>query len=152
MTETLTVPESPASSTDWNTAFQTLRARYPKVREAIVVALHILMQNPDISLDDAKAQASLHGVRITAASVSAAQRLLSRQDAAPAPKAAPAAVATQLAKTRTRRAAKPDAPVDIEGVVRDAVTRISAKAAADAERLRAAVRKAIDALEAVLAD
>ena len=32
------------------------------------------------------------------------------------------------------------------------MTRISAKAAADAERLRAAVRKAIDALEAVLAD
>ena len=79
MTETLTVPESPASSTDWNTAFQTLRARYPKVREAIVVALHILMQNPDISLDDAKAPASLHGVRITAASVPAAQRLLSRR-------------------------------------------------------------------------
>ena len=151
MTETLNVPESPASSTDWNTAFQALRARYPKVREPIVVALHILMQNPDIALDDAKAQANLHGVRITAASVSAAQRLLSRLDDAPEAKATATAAVTPQAKAPTRRPAKAAAPTDIEGVVRDAVTRISAKGAADAERLRAAVRKAIAALEGALA-
>ena len=57
-----------------------LEVRYPKVREPILVALHILTQNPDISLDDAKAQAALHGTRITAASVAGARRLLSRQD------------------------------------------------------------------------
>lgn len=149
MTDIATDPV-PVATTEWNTAFQALRARYPKVREPIVVALHILQQNPDIALDDAKAQAALHGVRITAASVSAAQRLLSRQDDAPAPKAAPAAVVTPPAKPRTRRAAKAEVPVDIEGVVREAVTRISAKGAADAERLRNAMRNAITALEAAL--
>ena len=147
MTDTMTIPDSPAA-TDWNTAFQALKARYPRVREPILVALHILTQNPDIALADAKAQAALHGVRITAASVSAAQRLLSRQDGAPAPETPKPTVTAKPATPRTRRATRADAPLDIEGVVRDAVTRISAKGAADAERLRAAMRKAIGVLSA----
>lgn len=147
MTDSATVP---VPTTEWNTAFQTLRARYPKVREPIVVALHILQQNPDIALDDAKAQAALHGARITAASVSAAQRLLSRQDGAPAGETAKPKMAPKPATPRARRATRADTPLDIEGVVRDAVTRISAKGAADAERLRAAMRKAIATLETAL--
>jgi len=47
---------------------------------------------------------------------------------------------------RARRAAKADRSIDIENVVREAVTRISAKSATDAERLRAAMRKAMDVL------
>jgi hypothetical protein len=144
MTDTATVP-----NTEWNTAFLALKARYSKVREPILVALHILMQDPNIALDDAKAQAALHGARITAASVSAAQRLLSRQDGLPAavpttPKAMPKAPA------RVRKPAKAAAPFDIEQVVRDAVTRISAKGAADVERLRNAMLKAIAVLEAAM--
>jgi hypothetical protein len=144
-TATATIP-----TTEWNTAFQNLKARYPKVREPIVVALHILQQNPDIALDDAKAQAALHGARITAASVSAAQRLMSRQDGAQAPAAAKTKPAPKPATPRARRATRADTPVDIEGVVRDAVARISASGNAETERLRAAIRKAITVLEAAV--
>ena len=149
MTDFATAPV-PVATTEWTAAFQNLKARYPKVREPIVVALHILQQNPDIALDDAKARAALHGVRITAASVSAAQRLLSRQDGAPAPETPKPTVAAKPATPRARRPAKVAAPINIEDVVRDAVTRISAKGAADAERLRNAMRNAITALEAAL--
>lgn len=149
MTDIATAPV-PVATTEWNTTFQALRARYPKVREPIVVALHILTQNPDIALDDAKAQAALHGARITAASVSAAQRLLAQQNGAPGAETPQPKLAPKPATPRVRRATRADAPVDIEGVVRHAVTRISAKGEADAERLRAAMRKAIAALEAAL--
>jgi hypothetical protein len=56
-----------------------------------------------IALVDAKAQAKLLGSRITAASVSAAQRLLSRQETAAAPAAKPAADARQRPALATRR-------------------------------------------------
>jgi hypothetical protein len=59
-------------------------------------------------------------------------------------------MAPKPATPRARRATRADAPVDIEGVVRDAVTRISAKGAADAERLRNAMRKAMSLLEAAV--
>ena len=62
---TLTTNHNPA----WDEQFAAIKARHPNVRDAILVALHIVSQNPDIELADAKAQAALHGVRITAASV-----------------------------------------------------------------------------------
>ncbi len=44
MTDTMTTPESPA--TEWNTAFHALKTRYPRVREAVLVALHISPRTP----------------------------------------------------------------------------------------------------------
>lgn len=147
MPDTAPIPVS--STTAWNTAFENLRARYPKVREPIVVALHILMQNPDVALADAKAQAALHGARITAASVAAAQRLLSREDQLPA--AAPTPVkSTPTTPARVRRAAKNETTLDIEGLIRGTAARISAQGAADADRLRVAIRRAIDVLQAAV--
>lgn len=74
----------PLLATDtWADQFEQLRARYKRVREPILAALIILLHEQGhhgLTVDDAKAQATLHGVKITAASVSAAQRLLSRMD------------------------------------------------------------------------
>lgn len=131
-----------------------LKTRYPKVREPIVMALHILMQNPNITLDDAKAQAALRGVRITAASVSAAQRLLSRQDGdvppkTPKPPKDPTtAPAPQTGPVRRRRA--PAKEVDAEALIRGVLGKIQEQGSAEAERLRDAIRKAIAMLQATL--
>ena len=155
-TEALTETDTETTTTanTWTEAFETLKSRYPKVREPIVMALHILMQNPDIALDDAKAQAALHGVRITAASVTAAQRLLSRQDGDEAPKAArtPKAAPTPAA-TPTGRVRRPRTPVqnlDTEALIKSVVGRIQDAGNAETERLREGIRKAIGALQAVL--
>ena len=153
MTDTEPIPQPSAGGTsDQDAQFAQLKARYPKVREPILVALHILSQNPDIDPDDAKAQAALRGVRITAASLNAAQRLLSRQDGAPAVAATPArarrngAVAATKPQPRRPRAAKPD--LNAEALIRGVVSKIQDQGNAETERLRDAMRKAIAVLEA----
>lgn len=151
MTDTMTAPESPA--TGWNTAFHALKTRYPRVRETVLVALHILSQNPGIALDDAKAQAALHGVRITAASISAAQRLLDRQDGAqgaPAPAKTKARTTPQRETGRPRRPRVATANADPEAMLRAVADRIRSQGVAEAKRLRAAVRKAIAVLQAAI--
>jgi len=146
-TATMTTP----TKTD---AFDALQVRYPKVRRPIVMALHILTQDPNVSLDDAKARAEVHGIRITAASVSAAQRLLSRQGGDDAPKPAtrtqakPAAPAAPVARTPRPRATK---EVNAEAMITTIVDKIRNEASADAERIRIAVRKAIAVLQAAMA-
>ncbi|MEO6593916.1 MAG: hypothetical protein ABIP94_04100 [Planctomycetota bacterium] len=69
-----TIPETTPTNDTWAAEIEQLRARYKHVREPILVARNILVHDQNIALDDAKAQAALHGVKITAASVSAAQR------------------------------------------------------------------------------
>jgi hypothetical protein len=144
---------SPTPTTEWNAAFQELRSRYPKVREPILVALHILTQDPDVRLEDAKARAAMHGTRITAASVSAAQRLLAQSSS---PKSEPAVLTPMptSAPTRERRArrADPNAEVDVEQVVRNAIAQISAKGSAEADRLRTLIAKAIALLQTAAAN
>ena len=49
----------------WNAQFAALKARFPKVRDSVVLTIHALQSNPDIALDDLKAQANLHGIRVT---------------------------------------------------------------------------------------
>jgi len=63
----------------WNDLFDELKSRYPKVREPIVAALATLMQDPDIDPEHAKAVAAANGIRITAASIAGAQRVLARR-------------------------------------------------------------------------
>src|SRR5262249_62180241 len=92
---TATDHEAKTTTTAPNVSLEDLKARFSNVREPILVALHILLQEPSIPLETAKATAKSHGVRITAASVAAARRLLERMDteapaaAAPAPTPAP---------------------------------------------------------------
>jgi hypothetical protein len=73
------------------------------------------------------------------------RRPASHSSAGPAtPKAAP------KPPPRVRRAAKADAPLDIEELIRGTVAKVSAQHAADAERLLNAMRKAIDVLSAAV--
>jgi hypothetical protein len=143
MTATATMPDS---KTTWNAQFAALKARYPHTREAILMALHILLQNPDIALDDAKAQAALHGTRITAASINAARTLLSRMDTAPATKSPAPPAPTR----ETRRARVKEIPFDTEALVRGVVAKLQGQGNAEADRLREALRKAIAVLQAAV--
>jgi hypothetical protein len=143
----------PATDT-WAKQLEQLKARYKHARPPILVALNILLHNADVSAEDAKAQAALHGARITAASISAAQRLLSRMDAPPAataPNAAqPAAAATATPTRASRRPRAADAPIDAESLIKNVVARIQGQGNVEAERLRNGIRKAIAALQATL--
>ena len=146
MTATETQP-NPTPTDDWNAQFAALKARFPKVRETIVFAFHVLQSNPDIALDDLKAQAKLHGIRVTASSVTAAERLLATNGAAAGSAPSPAAATPR----RTRRPRAAAAPLDVESLIRTTVGKIQDQGAAESERLREAMRKAIGVLQEAVA-
>jgi hypothetical protein len=98
-------------------------------------------------MDDAKAQAALHGIRITAASVAAARTLRSRMDA-------PSTSMATVAPTSPSRATPPPRakaiPFDLESLVRGVVTKVQGQGNAEVKRLREGIRKAIAGLQALV--
>lgn len=129
----------------WTAQLEQLRARYKHVRPPILAALNILVNDKDVSTDDAKARASLHGVRITAASIAAAQTLLSRMDAS-----AVAAPTRSVASPRGPRRRAPETPIDAESLVRGFVQKLQGERNAEGERFREAIQQAITVLQAAL--
>src|SRR5262249_55957970 len=95
-----------------------LRERYPHAREAVLAALSILLEDESISAEHAKARAKELGVRITAASVSSAKRLLGQMDVPTASQPATTAPTAATRRTPRPRVAEPakDAEALIKGV------------------------------------
>jgi hypothetical protein len=146
---TATDHEAKTTTTAPHVSLEDLKSRFSNVREPILVALHILLQEPSIPLETAKTTAKAYGVRITAASVAAARRLLERMDTeAPAP-AVPAATTPATRPARRSRAAEP--AQDTDALVRALVVKLQAQGNAESEKLRVSIRKAIDLLTAGLA-
>ena len=143
----MTATEPTPTTNNWNHEMAQLKARYKHVREPVLVALNILMHDQNIAIEDAKAQASLHGVRITAASVNAARTLLSRMDSPVA--ATPTAKSEPTAPVRSARRVRAE-PVDAEVIIRGFVAKLRGQGNAEAERLREGIRKAIAVLEAAV--
>ena len=145
-----TTPSPKANTGTWDAAFTALKARHPKAKDSIVFCIHALRANPEIGLDDLKAQAAMHGIRVTAASVNAAQRLMAPEPARDAPDAeeAPTPAKANVRRERPARAAKGE--VSAEAMLRQVVAKMQAQSGAEAERLRVAIRKAVAVLEATL--
>ena len=135
----------------WTAELAQLRARYKHVREPILVALNILLHDENVALEDAKARAAMRGAKITAASVNAAQRLLARQDE---PREATATTDAATAPSKTagsvRPARAPQPAPNAEALIRDVVQKLQGQGNAEAERLRAAMRKAMAVLQAAV--
>jgi hypothetical protein len=139
----------PAPATDsWTQQLAQLKVRYRHVREPILVALTILLGDENVSIDDAKAQAQLRGVRITAASINAAKTLLAKMDSPPA--AANEASRETASNSAPRRHRTPDKATDAESLVRGFVAKLQGQGNAEAERLREAMRKAIAVLQTAI--
>src|SRR5262245_48502482 len=137
----MTAIETAPTSDSWAAQLEQLRARYKHVRPPVLAALNILIHDQNISIDDAKAQAALHGVRITAASVAAARTLLSRMDGLPTA----VAPTTTSAPTRAPRRPRPqEKAVDAEALIKNLVGKLQGQGNVEAERLRDAMRKAVD--------
>ena len=150
---TRTATETSSPTDTWTAQLGHLKSRYRHVREPILVALNILLHDQSIALDDAKAQAVLHGTRITAASVNAAKTLLAKMDAqdiAAGAQREPAVPPTTRPARPARRPRAADTHVDAEALIRGVVAKIQGQGNAEADRLREAMRKAIATLQAVL--
>ncbi len=154
---------APAPATDaWTNEFARLRARFPRAKDTILFCAHVLQQDPRIDLEDLKARAALHGLRVTGASRTAAQRLLSPTTAAPrAPRrrAEAAAVAVAVAAPsqpqrqltpRPRDRRRDDTDAAIEAMIRAVVDRVRAEAESRELLLRRALAEALAIADAAL--
>ncbi len=148
MTATETVPV-PLTDT-WATEIAHLRSRYKTVHEPILAALNLLLQDANISDEDAKSRAATRGVRITAASINGARNLLAKRDGQEAaatptvPDAAPATAAAPVRAARRVRAA--DGNVDAAAMIQQVVAKLQQQGSVETERLKDAIRKAIQVL------
>jgi hypothetical protein len=154
MTTTETATESAPTTKvpGWEEHLAALQDRFPKVKPTILFAFHTLQTDPDIVLDDLRARAEMHGLRVTAATLSAALRLASRNAPTNGKAEEPAPKAAKTKSPRTRQRRPRQAPLDVEGVIRAAVERVQATGDAEAEWLREAIRKAAALLEAAVGD
>ena len=143
MTTTETTPTD-----TWGDELAALKARHPHVREPILAALNILLAEPNITDDDAKARAAMRGVRITAASINGARNLLTKREPA-VPDVAPAPVAERPARRRERTT---EPAVDAEALIKQVVGKLQAQGNAEAERLRDAMRKAMAVLASAVGE
>jgi len=152
----MTATATMAPNDSWTEQLEQLKARYKHVRQPVLVALNILLHDENVSLDDAKAQARMHGVRITAASVNAAKTLRAKMDAEHIAKETNARTAQaprvpELPEPRrVRRPRAPDKAIDAEAMIRNVVAKLQGQGNAEADRLRDAMRKAIAALQAAI--
>ena len=145
----MTTTETTAPDT-WTDEIAALKARHPHVRDPILAALNLLLTDPSITDDDAKARAAMRGVRITAASINGARNLVAKRETEVPiePTAAPAAERP----ARPRRERAPEPAVDAEALIKQVVGKLQAQGNAVAERLSDAMRKAMAMLAGAVGD
>lgn len=148
MTTTASETTNPATPdpADWNAKTQDLQARFPGNKDSILFAIHALQQDPDATVDQIKAQAGLHEIRVTAATVGAAKKLLAPVPAASAHTTA--ADATPARQRPVRRVRPAPADLDPTVLIQHAMDTLRAQGAAEVERMRGAMQKAIAVLQA----
>lgn len=165
MTETQLEPGSgsaSSSTSSWDQAFAALKARFPKAQDSVVFAIYTFQNSPDIALDDLKARAQMHGLRVTGQTINAARSLMMGRAPTPrvkAPIAAPAVEPTP-ALVRAEPAAEPRrAPrktherkpqVDVADLVLQAVQKLQQDSGSEAARLKEAIRQAVAVLQAAV--
>jgi hypothetical protein len=99
MTATAPIIITPTENNPWAENLAAQKTRFPNAKDSILFAIAALQDNPDIAIDDLKTLASQQGIRVTAASVNAAKRLLDPENAT-APVAAPAGLNPAPARER----------------------------------------------------
>lgn len=163
MTETQLEPVSAsASNSSWDQAFAALKARFPKAQDSVVFAIYTFQNSPDIALDDLKARAQMHGLRVTGQTINAARSLMMGRTPTPKPqpRIAPLPVETTPAPTRIQLPEEPRrAPrktrerkphVDVADLVLQAVTKLQQDSGSEAARLKEAIRQAVAVLQAAV--
>jgi hypothetical protein len=145
MTATATTPTD-----TWTDEIAALKARYPHVRDPILAALNLLLTDPNITDDDAKARAAMRGVRITAASINGARNLMAKRETAVPIEPTATTAAERPARPRRERA--PEPAVDAEALIKQVVGKLQAQGNAEAERLRDAMRRAVAVLAGAVGD
>jgi hypothetical protein len=148
----VTDPEAAPPTTDtWEGILEALSRRYPGQKHGVLFCIYKLQQNPDVALRDFRAEAELHGIPIGGRTLHAAKELLGlNKPVAASGASAPETTPVTPAQRRRQRTSEPGAGDSIENKVLAAVRQIQSNAGAEAEQLRAAIRRAIAILQQAL--
>jgi len=148
-------PQAPAAEPvdPWAQIFDQLRGRFPSASPGVLFCIHKLQQNPDLKLRDFKDEAQLHQVPLSGRSFHSARVLLGLEKA-PAPR--PRAATTEPDEDAAEPVAAPRARAAVNARTDEtpaiaALRRYQEENAAETERLRAGVRRALAVIEAALA-
>lgn len=166
------VPETqPAPPADeWAQIFDSLRQRFPGASPGVLFCINKLQQDPELKLRDFKHEAALHGVPLSGRSFHSARVLLGLER--PTPRARPSAVDEVEVETldepagavhdadegedevpaRGRRAVRSLRTLDAESPAIAALRRFQAERAADLERLREGIRRALAVIDEALTE
>ena len=142
--------EIAASAASWDNELAKLRSRYPKASDGILFCVHKLQGNPELSIRDFRDEARLHGLGLSGRSVHSAKVLLGMEKPA----------------GRRRRSPDGDSDVDhrgnggsfdevsltgsVEETLIAAVQQLQESATAESNRLRVAIRSAMEILQRAL--
>lgn len=131
--------EAESVANEWEDAIATLRRRYPDASDGILFCVHKLQQDPTLTLRDFRKEAQLHKIPLGGRSLHSARVLLG----------------FEKPTVRTRKTAEPNNHEPLtEGSLEDqvihAVTQIQASATEQSQRLRKAIRDAIQILHKAL--
>ncbi|MEZ5965752.1 MAG: hypothetical protein R3F56_18095 [Planctomycetota bacterium] len=160
------VPSTPEASGDaWSDIFARIRARFPSASDGVLFCIHKLQQDPDLKLRDFKDEAALHRVPLSGRSFHSARVLLGLEKPTP-PRARPTqpdippvapSVMPPARQPATRSAPPAHEPAfDSADVVAEespaiaALRRFQEERAAELERLREGVRRALEIIDAAL--
>ena len=150
MTELTTEPADATTNSVWTDQLAALKDRFHRVRDTILFTFHVLQTDPDIAIDDLKARAMLHGLRVTTATMSSAERLLARNPATDGLTADPRPSPARRTRPRTGQTRAARATLDVDALIRATVAKIDKHRAAEAEALREVIRKAMAMLQAAV--
>jgi hypothetical protein len=135
MTETTlesTTTDETTKTDDWDAQLAALQSRFPKIKPTILFAFSVLQSEPDTPVEVLKAMAKPRNLRVTKASVNAARRLLDRNAATDGEANSPASKAANAKSRRTRQRRGPQAPLDVDALIRTTVGKVQAQGDAEA--------------------
>ncbi|MCK5945195.1 MAG: hypothetical protein KAI24_24615 [Planctomycetes bacterium] len=128
MTANETTTETTATP-NWDAISSKLEPRFPGIKDSVLCCIHCLETDPAMALDEMKERANQFGLRVTAASANSARRLLDEKPA------------------KTNRAPRGVKP---EGLIKSIAAQIERHRNGEVERLKNALRKSIQMLQAAL--
>ncbi len=124
----------------------TLRSRFPKASDGILFCVFKLQQNHELTIRDFRDEADLLGVKIGGRAFHSAKVLLGMEQ--------PVTRKPRATTTPGRESALPQLEIqegaDMESSLIQAVQQIQESATAESQRLRDAMRKAVDVLQRAL--
>ena len=134
---------SPAADQSWPPQLDALRARHPGQKDSVLFCLHKLEQDPGVGLPELRGEAADLGIPMAGRALHSAKVLLGMAEAKPRRAAKPKPAAAKASADVKVRGTDPG----IEEQVLSAVRQIQSVAGAEAERMRRAIRQAIEILQ-----